>query len=155
MQKSFRSTLIMAGLLVAAVLWYTLYEGKLKPQRTEAEENTKKLESLDTNAVQELDIERLKNAPPDDAPPGTNKTAPEYEKFKLSKTGNDWNLAEPIQAPADAPTVSTMVTTATTTKTERTVNDKPGDLDEYGLKNPLLKITIRKDASSPAQQIFV
>jgi hypothetical protein len=152
MKKSFTSTLILLGCLVAAMAWYFGYEKRLRPEEEKAEEKTKELITLDRNLIQEITIAKLTNPPADGA---AAPATPEYQTILLKKSGSDWNLVKPIEYPADLSTLDSMLTTLTTTKYDRIVDEKPKDLDEYGLKTPLLKITIARDSTLPPQEIWV
>lgn len=153
MNKRFLSTWILLGVLTGLILWYQLYEKRYRPQQVEAEGKEKQLISLAQNEIQELTIERMKNPPPDDSTaPVTN---PEYEVFQLKKAGGQWNLTAPLADLADEGTVSNLVSTLATLRQDRVVDDKPKDLEPYGLKFPLLKITVRKDSTSPPQTVLV
>lgn len=154
MKKSLRSTLILTALFIGLVLWYQIYEKRLKPKGTEAEEKTKQIFALSKDDVQELTIERLVNPPKDDAPPGTPPTSTDYSKVKLKLSGTDWNLIEPVQDQADNATVASMVASLTTTKQERVVDESPKDIEPFGLKLPLIKITASKSGGKPETVII-
>lgn len=155
MKKSFRSTLILLAVFIGLIVWYQVYEKRVKPKQTEAEEKSKQLVTLSKDDIQEIDIERLKTPPPDDAPPGTPPVSPEYIRIHLKLTGKDWNLSEPVTDGADASTVNSMISTVTTTKQERVVDEKAADLAPFGLKTPILKITLRKNGGAAGETLLV
>lgn len=149
MKKNYLVTASLAGVLVFLVLWYALYEKHYKQTWKQAEEKTKLLTTLERNDIHELVIERRK--PVEE---GATKTpAPAPEVIKLKRVENDWHLTEPVQAQADSGAVNGMLSTLTTTKQERTVDEKPTDLGQYGLEPALVKVQIRKDSQSPFQEI--
>jgi len=154
-KKSFRSTLILLAVFVALIVWYQVYEKRVKPSQTEAEEKSKQLVTLSKDDIQEIDIERLKTPPPDDAPPGTPPVSPEYVKIQLKLTGKEWNLAAPVMDGADASVVNAMISTLTSTKQERVVEEKAADLAPFGLKTPLIKITARKGGSGTGETLQI
>ncbi len=154
MRKSLHTTLAMLGVLFALLAWYFGYEKNYKLDKNTADDKAKILVSLEKDQIQELEVERLVNAPGEGVtPPADFK--PEYQTVKMRKSGSDWNLYEPIQDSADSGTVSGMLGTLTTTRQDRVIDDKPKDLNEFGLKYPLVKIRVRKDAAAPAQEVWL
>lgn len=149
MKKSLRTTLIWLAVFIALVAWYQIYEKRVKPQQTEAEEKTKQFVSLGKDEITELEIERLKNPPADDAAPGTPPTSNEYDKVKLKLVGKDWQLAEPVQDQADAATVTSMISTLVSTKQERVVDEAPKEIEQFGLKTPLIVVKASKTGGTP------
>jgi len=152
MKKSFTTTLVLLGTLVALLGWYLVYEKKLRPEHEAAEEKSKELVSLDRGTIAEIAIERAKNLVQGAKTPPQSQ---EYEKFALKKTGVEWTLTAPLEYPADGATVDTILTTATGTKYDRVVDEAPKDLEAYGLKTPVVKAVFRKDAKTPPQEIWV
>jgi len=63
--------------------------------------------------------------------------------FTSKKTGDQqWSLTEPIQANGDATSMATITNAlAQLTSYVNFVEDKPADLEKYGLKNPLYSLT--------------
>ncbi len=155
MKKSFRSTLILLGVFIALIVWYQVYEKKIKPKRTEAEEKIKEIFTLSKDDIQEIEIDRLTTPPPDTAPPGTAPISNEYSKIRLKLAGKDWNLVEPVQDGADAANANSLVSTLTGTKQERVVDEAPKDFQQYGLTTPLFKITARKGGAEKAESLKV
>lgn len=153
MKKSFNSTLVLLGCLVLLLGWYVGYEKKFRVQSEQAEEKAKELVTLDRSTIMEIDLERLKNALTDAK--GKTVDPSEIETIKLRRTGIDWHILAPIEYPADNTQIESLVTSAVTTKYERIVDEHPKDLDAFGLKTPLVKVTFRKDATSPAQTILL
>ncbi len=153
MKKNFTSTLVMLSVLIGLVGWYVLYEEKYRPESKEKEEQTKKLISLDPDQVTEFRLTRLKNPPPE------NSTTPtlnaEYETIEVKKTGPDWFIISPVQTKGDNSTISSLLSSVCSLKQERTVEEKPKDLTIFGLKDPIFKIALKKDSTSPAQEVWV
>jgi Domain of unknown function (DUF4340) len=145
MKKSFTSTFVMLGLLIGLSAWYILYEGKYRPELKDKEEQTKRLISIDSDQITEFKLASLKK----DSKPTR------YETIEITKTGPDWFIISPIQTRADNAVVSSLLSAACSAKSERTVEEKPKDLSGYGLKDPSLKLTVTKDATSPAQEIWI
>ncbi len=158
MKSNFKSTLILTGVLVALMAWYFGYEQKYRPQSQEKEEKTKQLISIDKDQIQEVEFVRMKNAPKEveGATPTVDPAfKPEFETVKFKKSGTEWLLTAPISDQGDNSQISSMVQILATTKQERVVEEKPADLNAYGLKDPRLKIIARKDSSSPPQEVWI
>jgi len=153
MKQSFRTTLVFAGVLVVLLAFYLIYDKKLQPKQEEAEEKSKQLLTLEDKDVQWMEIERLK---PTTYVEGSKVAAPpEYEKFQLKKNGEEWTILSPVQDKADTAVVKGMVSSLTTAKQERVIDEKPKDLETFGLKTPKLKLSVRKEEKSPAQEIDI
>lgn len=149
MKKSFRHTLVWLAVLIALVVWYQVYEKKIRPKNTEAEEKTKELISLAKDDITLLEIERLKSPPADDAPAGSEPSSSEYTKVKLKLVGKDWQIVEPIQDLADAGVITNLVSTVTTTKQERVIEETPKEISQFGLKIPRIIIKVGKSSGDP------
>lgn len=155
MRKSFNTTLILAAVFAVLMAWYILYEKRYKLEQTTKEENTKRLVSFESEQIQEVEIHRAKNPPGESEASKPMDKAPDYEIIKLKKTGSDWSLLEPVQDLADNSTVSSSLGTLTTTKQERIVEEKPADLTPFGLKYPIARVIVKKDSSTPAQEVLI
>src|SRR5262249_46470891 len=125
---------------------------KIRPKNEQAEEKTKQLVTLKQDDVQEITYERTSTSASADNP--AEKASPAVT-VKLKRTGSDWNVIEPVQDSADSSSISNMLTSLTTAKYERIVDDKPKDLDGYGLKTPLIKISLKKNEASPAEVVMI
>lgn len=154
MQKSFRSTLILAAILVGLVVWYNVYEKKIKIQNTEKEEKTKQLLSIDEKDAREITIVRMINAPKDDAPAAPD-FKPQYETIKLKKAGNDWKMLSPLEDDVDQAMATSTLSTITTSKQERVVDENPKDLSTFGLKDPVARAQISKENGADASELLV
>jgi hypothetical protein len=153
MKRSFTTTLVLLVVCAGLIAWYAIYEKKIKKTNSDAEEKAKQLVSLDKDQIQELAIRWIKNPPDKEGPP--NAPPPEIITVKLQKTGTDWNLVEPVKDSADNSSVVSMLSTLTTTKQERVIEEKPKDLEIYGLKPPIITVTFKKDASAPTQELYL
>jgi len=138
MKKNFTSTWAMLGILIGLVGWYVLYESRYKPELKEKEDNTKKLVTLVADEVTEFKLSRGKTP-----------------SIEIKKTGPDWYIVAPIQSKADSVVVSSLLTSVCSAKQERVVDEKPSDLSVFGLKDPQVTISLKKDSTSPSQEIAI
>jgi uncharacterized protein DUF4340 len=63
-------------------------------------------------------------------------------KLELVKSGQDWRLTAPVQAPADFSAVETIVTRLQSAQMKSIASDPAGDLKQYGLDKPAATATI-------------
>jgi len=59
----------------------------------------------------------------------------------VQKSGTDWRLTQPIEAPADATTVRNLISAVAEAEVKKTF-EKVTDLTPYGLDKPFVKVTI-------------
>jgi hypothetical protein len=64
-------------------------------------------------------------------------------KIILKKTGNDWRLTAPLDAPADATTVKNLVSAIADCEVKRDLKDASPDLSLYGLDKPFVTVTVK------------
>jgi hypothetical protein len=64
-------------------------------------------------------------------------------KIVLKKSGNDWRITEPIDAPADATTVKNLVSAIADCEVKRDLKDASADLSLYGLAKPFVTVTVK------------
>jgi hypothetical protein len=141
MKKSFNHTLVLLGVLVGLLAWYVFYEKKFKPAQDEKESQAKVLIPTPFASVQELQV--------------SQKDGDKYRELRFKKAGTDWNIISPVEDLAEPGAVSGMVTTLTSTKYERIVEEKPTDLEAFGLKQPKLKLSARVDSNTAPEEVWV
>jgi Domain of unknown function (DUF4340) len=64
-------------------------------------------------------------------------------KIALKKSGNEWRITEPIDAPADATTVKNLVNAIAECEVKRDIKDASTDLSTYGLDKPFVTVTVK------------
>ncbi len=145
MKKSFNSTLVLFVVLAGLVSWYLVYEKKIKPAREEKEEQSKVLVTTSRDDIHELTLEQRQG----DAKAG------KYRTLSFKKIGGDWNLTAPIEDLADTGAINGLITAFAGTKQDRVVDEKPADLEPYGLKIPVLKISVKKAGDGQPETLLV
>jgi len=70
-----------------------------------------------------------------DAVTGLTLVFPDRE-IELKKTGGHWALVKPMAGPADDTAVGTMVTTITGSEVQKTIDELPKNLADFGLDKP-------------------
>jgi hypothetical protein len=63
-------------------------------------------------------------------------------KLELVKSGQDWRLTAPVQAPADFSAVETIVTRLQSAQMKSIAADPAGDMKQYGLDKPAATATV-------------
>jgi hypothetical protein len=106
----------------------------------------------------------VKNKAAADAKPAESKDAPpkiltipddQFKQIKLAKTGGDttvlvrgdgnkWQITEPKPLAADQDSVSSLVSTLSSLSSDRLIEDKAGDLSQYGLNKPSMEVVVTK-----------
>src|SRR5215469_11402608 len=81
--------------------------------------------------------------PADAAPKVLSIPEDQFQQIKLVKTGGDttvlkkdnnkWQIVEPKPLPADQDAVSSLVSTLSSLSSDRVIEDKASDLNQYGL----------------------
>jgi hypothetical protein len=76
----------------------------------------------------------------------------QINEIRIAKTGSDpidlknlagkWVIAEPKQMPADQDTVKTMTSSLASFGSDRLIDDKPGDLNGFGLASPIEEVDV-------------
>jgi Domain of unknown function (DUF4340) len=123
------------GLLAAAALLAILGAGVFWSNKSKEAEKGKPVEGASPNVltIQEADIAQLE----------FRKRGMDSVIVKREGDTQKWKLTSPKQLQADADAVSS-VTNALSVYTSESVDDKPGELFNFGLKDPLFSLVITK-----------
>lgn len=120
--------LITATIVLAALCGVLYWSNKhpKSPETTEASANASpKILSLKEDSISKIDLKK--------------KDAGE---IALAKDNGKWQMTEPKPLGADQTTVSTMLTTLSSLTSERLVEEKAGDLGQYGLAQPAFEADV-------------
>lgn len=154
MKRSLFTTLALLIVVAALAAWYTLYEKQYRPDQAKAEEKAKGFVTLAVSEVQELELDIDPSVLPETEKNKKLRKMPAL-KAKLKKSGDGWNLLEPLEDKADTATISGMLTTLVGARYARVVDEAPSDLKQYGLDTPFIKVRVRKDSASPWQELHI
>jgi hypothetical protein len=75
------------------------------------------------------------------------------EQTTLKKSGNDWQIAQPVQAQPDSAEVSGLTTNLASLEVGRVIDENPGDLAEYGLTQPRIEVAFKTGSEEHRLQI--
>jgi len=90
-----------------------------------------------------------------DAIDGMTVKSASGDKTTLKKVGGAWQITGPVSVPADEAEVSGIVTSLASVDIERTVDESPGDLKQYGLADPRVDITFTAAGTVRPQQLLI
>jgi hypothetical protein len=65
------------------------------------------------------------------------------EQTTLRKSGNEWQIAQPVTAQPDTAEVSGLTSNLSTLEVQSVVEENPGDLAEYGLSPARIEVTFK------------
>lgn len=77
------------------------------------------------------------------------------ETSRVQKTGDTWQLAEPVKADADDGVVGTVTSNLSTLEVQRVVDENPGDLAQYGLNPARIEVAFRVRDEQDFQRLLV
>jgi len=121
-------SLILATVVLLALVG-TLYwseHRKPKEETTVSADTSPAILKLEEGSITQVDLKKKDAAP-----------------TVLAKNGSgSWQITEPRQLGADQSTVSSMVSTLSSLRSERVVEDKAADLNQYGLTQPTLEVDL-------------
>lgn len=123
------SGLLIAAIVLAAltgVLYWSDHRKAKESATTPAADAAPKILSVPSEDVSKIEIKK--------------KAAAE---IVLAKDGaGKWQITAPKAFSADQDTISSMVTTLSSLNSDRLVDDKPSDLAQYGLTEPVLEVDL-------------
>src|SRR5437868_2623624 len=131
--------LLVAAVLLAAlsgVVWWA----KRHPQSTGAASNTPaapKLADISDTAVQQIDLKKKDGS-----------------TLALDRKNGKWVITAPESLRADQDAVATIVSSLNPLTADSIVEDKPSDLNKYGLATPSLTVTVKEKTGKTDQFVF-
>jgi hypothetical protein len=122
-------SLVIAALVLAILTWFLYWSERHKPadETSKLSANTAPaILKLDQNSITKLELKK-KDADP----------------IVLAKSGSgDWQITAPQAFPADQSTVTELASTVSSLNSERVVEDKASDLQNFGLEPPALEVDL-------------
>jgi len=129
--------LIILALIVAAIAAYIFLYERNQLTTEELQERADKI--FPDLALDELQTIEIRNT---------------HGKFRIERSGEDWRLLEPIEFPADSPSVSSLVNSLTNLEVERSLTTDEVDLGSYGLDAPEMSVKlVNKDGGRFALEV--
>ncbi|MBI3029874.1 MAG: DUF4340 domain-containing protein [Candidatus Rokubacteria bacterium] len=120
-----KTTLVLAIVLVALGIFYYVYEIRLSPEREKAAQAKGRLWTVDQKDVEELIAKR------------------KADTVHVKREGVDWVLLAPVKSRADRSAVDDLVTNLVTARVDREIDPKPAGLADFGLDAPAVDLAIK------------
>jgi hypothetical protein len=79
---------------------------------------------------------------------------PRSEGLELKRTAGQWSITEPKELAADQDAVSSMVSSLASLSSEKLLEDKASNLEQYGLTKPSLSVTATKKDGKTLKVLF-
>jgi hypothetical protein len=133
--RGLRSTLILLVVL-AGLVGYIYYDSKKPAASTDTKQ--KAFSGVTADAIEELQIK-----------------AADGETSRVQKTGDQWKLADPVNADADGNEVSSVTTSLASLDINRVVDENPSNLKEYGLDPPRVEVSFRAKGQKDFKKLLV
>ncbi|MBI1987268.1 MAG: DUF4340 domain-containing protein [Nitrospinae bacterium] len=130
-----RKILLLVSILLALGSYLYFYELRGKESRRAKEEAAKKLFSLKKEEVQEVHLQKGSRV------------------IVCRKVSGRWQLVSPLKAPADSGAIEGLLSSLTDLTTERTVEEKPKDLNPYGLQIPQGEVRLKGSRGEQALRV--
>lgn len=119
-----KTTAVLAVLLVALATFYYVYEVRQGPEREKATaEKGRVWKGLESKDIDEVAITR------------------KGETIQLKKSGDAWSLASPVQGRAESQPVQDMLGSLAGLRVERELEPKPSKPADFGLETPAAEIS--------------
>ncbi|MBI4589446.1 MAG: DUF4340 domain-containing protein [Candidatus Rokubacteria bacterium] len=133
----FKTTLVLALVLVALGTFYYLYEVRWAPEREKAAQVKGRLWSVEAKDVEEAVFRR------------------KAETIHVKREGSDWVLLAPVKAKADRNAVEDLVANLVTARVDREIDPNPVKLGDFGLDAPAVDITVRVKGKQEALTLLL
>lgn len=118
--RGLRSFLALLAILVALGAYLYFVESERTPGQDEDRET---VFSVEADAIEEVAI-----------------TSDSGEQTRLRKTGESWQIVEPITASADSSELSGLTSSLASLEIQRVIDEQAADLDQYGLATPRVQV---------------
>lgn len=120
--RGLRSFLVLLIVLIGLGAWLYFVESKRDPNASDRD----KVFTVESNAIEEIVVR-----------------AESGERTRLRKSGDDWQIVEPVTAASDNAEVSGLTSNLSNLEVQSVVEENPGDLAEYGLATPRVEIMFK------------
>lgn len=131
-----KSTLALTVILIAVVAYIYFVDSKKPVDETVAKE--KAFTGVTADAVEELQVKSESG-----------------ETSRLQKTGDKWQLVEPVKADADNTEVSNIASSLAGIDIQRVVDDNASNMKEYGLDPARLEVAFRSKGKKEMERLLL
>jgi len=120
-----KTTVLLALILLALGTFYYVYEIRLAPGREKAEREKGRLWILETSDVEEVILKRREDT------------------IHLRQDGDGWQLRAPVKARGEKTAIQDVVSNLVIARADREIDPNPSRLDAFGLDHPAVEVTLR------------
>jgi hypothetical protein len=132
--RGLRSFLGLLAILIALGAYLYFVESKRTPGEDTEKKN--KVFAVESDAIDEITIK---------AEAGDTTT--------LRKSGAEWQIVAPANAPADGAEISGLTMNLASLEEERVIDENPGDVKQFGLAEPRVEVTFKSGGQE--QKLFI
>src|SRR5919109_3028696 len=134
--RGLTTTILLLVVLAGLGGYIFFYESRREPEDPNAK--PKAFDQLASDTIEEIHI---KNA--------------DGQTSRIQLENGNWQLVEPVKADADDGVVGTVTSNLSTLEVQRVVEEKPGDLKQYGLEPPRVDVGFRLKGQKDLQRLLV
>lgn len=135
--RSVRSLIVLALVLAGLVAYIYFVESK-RPASSGPEGPRAKVFNVASDKIQELRVRST----------GGDRTT-------LVKTGGIWKVTAPVDVRADEGEVTAITSSLASLEIQSVVDEKPGELKEYGLAEPKLEVAFKAEGDKEEQVLLI
>ncbi len=132
-----KTTVLLALLLLALGTFYYVYEIRLAPGREKAEREKNRVWSVEAKDVEEVIFKR------------------KDDTVHLRRQGDGWELLVPVRARGEKAAIQDIVANLVAARVDREIDPNPARLDDFGLDRPAAEITIRVRGRREPQSLLL
>jgi len=124
-----RKYIIYALILIVLAGYYAYFEVYLNKKKQQQEEKDKSVFSVLAKDIDQIKVTRIDEG-----------------EIVLVREGTDWSITKPVQAGADKTEVEGLLNQIEKLKRERLAGENVGDVAQYGLTEPKLKVAFHHES---------
>jgi hypothetical protein len=134
--KGVKSTLFLLVVLVGLVA-YIYFVDRNQPL-SDADEKENVFATATADQIEEIEIKSEKG-----------------DRSRLTRSGDDWTIVEPLQASADQGEISSIASSLADIDIQRVVDEKPADLKRFALDPPRLEVAYRVKGEKEMRRLHI
>jgi hypothetical protein len=135
--RGLRSTIVLLVVLVGlgAYIYFVTWK---RPENADTGKKNEKVFGVQSDKIEEVKVALING-----------------ETTTVKKEGGAWKVTEPIQAGADESELSGITNALANADINRVVEEKPTNLNEYGLSSPRIEVDFKASGDKDYRKLFV
>jgi hypothetical protein len=135
--RGVRSTIALLAVLIGlgAYIYFVTWK---QPENAAAGKKNEKVFSVQSDKIDEVKVALMNG-----------------DTTTVKKDGGAWKMTEPVQAAADESELSGITNALANAEINRVVDEKPTNLNEYGLSAPHIEVDFKASGDKDYQKLFV